>query len=350
MGRVHRHLLDTGGGVAQIDEAVGRRAPLLNRVDRADIVRRVEARLTGLGSIQPLLHEPDVSEVMINGPGPVRIERRGRIEPSGIHIDRAELDLLVERIIAPIGRLLDPRRPWVDGRLSDGSRVNIIAPPVAIDGPIVTIRRFVLQQQTLDAFGGPEIVARLRALVDDACNVIVSGGTGAGKTTLLNALAAHLAPELRVITVEDAAELCLSHDHVVRLEARPAGSEGVGQVEIRDLVRNALRMRPDRLVIGEVRGPEALDLVQALNTGHAGCLATLHANSPVDALRRLATLALSAGSGLPLEALRMQICSAVDVVVQVARTGGAQRKVVDIAEVVGPDEVRSLLDSPTQGP
>jgi len=279
---------------------------------------------------------------MINGPGPVWIERHGRITRHGLVLERHEIELLIERIVAPIGRRVDRRSPLVDGRLADGSRVNVVVPPIALDGPYVTIRRFVLAVQELEAFASPEDCALLRDRVARGANIIVSGGTGAGKTTLLNAAAAAIDPSQRIVTVEDAAELQLSHPHVVRLEARSASAEGVGELSIRDLVRNALRMRPDRLVVGEVRGGEALDLIQALNTGHRGCLSTVHANGPVDVLRRLETLALLGGDGLPLEAIRSQIAAALDTIVHVERRADGQRQVVEIAEVVGPGAVQPV--------
>lgn len=339
---VHGDLLDHGGGAAEVSPAISRHAPLLGAQERESLHRQVVARLAGLGAIEPLLVDRDISEVMINGPGVVWLERNGRIEPSGVTLDDTELELLVERIVAPIGRIIDPRRPWVDGRLADGSRVNIVAAPVAIDGPYVTIRRFVLRAENVADFGPPKLAALLTELVTQRRSIIVSGGTGAGKTSLLNALAAHVDSEARVITIEDAAELRLRHPHVVRMEARAAGIEGVGAVEIRDLLRNALRMRPDRIVLGEVRGPEALDLVQALNTGHSGCLSTIHANSPTDALRRLASLVMLGGTGLPHDAIRAQIGSAVDIVVQVERTGSQAREVAAVVEVVDGDTVRPL--------
>lgn len=339
---VHGDLLDTGGGAAEIVGTIARHAPLLGARERESLHRQVAARLAGLGPIEPLLADREISEIMINGPGRVWYERQGRIESSAVVLGEAELELLVERIVAPIGRIVDPRRPWVDGRLADGSRVNIVAAPVAVDGPYVTIRRFVLRAEDVVDFGPPSVASMLVELVTQRRSIIVSGGTGTGKTSLLNALAAHVATEARVITIEDAAELRLRHPHVVRLEARSDGVEGVGAVEIRDLLRNALRMRPDRIVLGEVRGPEALDLVQALNTGHSGCLSTIHANSPTDALRRLASLVMSAGTGLPHDVVRTQIGSAVDVVVQVERTPSGAREIAAVVDVVDGETVRPL--------
>ncbi len=339
---VHRQLVDAGGGLADIARLVAGRAPLLTSTEREHVGRQVAARFAGLGPIEHLFEDADVSEIMINGPGPVWVERHGVIEPAGIDLDRAAVELLVERIVAPIGRQVDPLRPWVDGRLGDGSRVNIVGRPVALDGPYVTIRRFTLQRPGLDAFGSPTVVATLAALVARGATIVVSGGTGSGKTSLLNAMAGRLPSRCRVVTVEDAAELDLPLPHVVRLECRPPGTEGVGRVDVRDLVRTALRMRPDRLILGEVRGPEAFDLMQALNTGHRGGMSTVHANSPVDALRRLATLVSAAGTTVPSAVIADQLAAAIDVVVQVARTDGVARQVVDIARVVGPAEVDSV--------
>ena len=334
--RIHRRVVEGGGDVGQVDRLVVEQAPLLSVAERAEVARLVTARVVGLGAIDHLLGDPAVSEVMINGPGPVWVEREGAIERAGVSVDGFELDLLIERIVAPIGLRLDPLRPWVDGRLADGSRVSIVGRPVALDGPYLTIRRFAADQPTLADFGSPELVATLTRLVADRSTIVVSGGTGAGKTSLLNALGACLPKATRVITVEDAAELALRLPHVVRLECRPPGLEGDGAVDVRDLVRTALRMRPDRLIVGEVRGAEAFDLMQALNTGHRGSLTTVHANSPTDALRRLAMLVLSADTGVPATVVDEQLAAAIDVVVQVARGAGPRRVVVDLADVVGP--------------
>jgi pilus assembly protein CpaF len=342
VARVHRQLVDDGGGLADIGRMIAERAPLLTATEREHVGDQVAARFGGLGPIDHLFDDPAVSEIMINGPGPVWVERRGVIEPADVTVNRDELELLVERMVAPIGRQIDPLRPWVDGRLTDGSRVNIVGRPVALDGPYVTIRRFTLERPALDAFGPPGVVRALGDLIEAGATIVVSGGTGSGKTSLLNALAGRLPPESRVLTVEDAAELDLPLPHVVRLECRPPGSEGVGRVDVRDLVRTALRMRPDRLILGEVRGPEAFDLMQAFNTGHRGGMSTVHANSPVDALRRLATLVLSAGTMVPASVVGEQLAAAIDVIVQVARTAGVAREVVDIARVVGPTEVVAM--------
>jgi pilus assembly protein CpaF len=345
---VHRRVVDTMEQLpmpaADIAAIVRALAPLTPTDVVDDVVERVAARVHGLGPLEPLLADPSVSEVMINGPGPVWIERGGSVSPSTVSLDRTAVDLVIERIVAPLGRRVDQLTPCVDGRLPDGSRVHVAVPPVAVDGPYVTIRRFVLPEVALELFAVPPVVALLEKLVDRGANMIVSGGTGAGKTTLLNALTGRVSPQHRVITIEDAAELQLDHPHVVRLEARPESREGGGAVTIRDLVRNALRMRPDRMVVGEVRGPEALDLLHALNTGHAGCLSTLHANGPVDALRRLAALAAAADERLGVAAVRDHVASAIDAVVHVERGDGGVRRVAVVAEVDTHDTVRLLAD------
>lgn len=345
---VHARVLDAAkdGPLDSVDVAGIVRAiePLASARLADDVVARVSARVDGLGPVEPLLNDPAVSEVMVNGPGPVWIEIDGVSSVSDVVLDRAEVDLLIERVVAPLGRRVDQSSPFVDGRLPDGSRVHVAVPPVAVDGPYVTIRRFVVPDAALDMFTGPQCAALLDDLIRRGANVVVSGGTGAGKTTLLNALAARVSGDHRVITIEDAAELQLDHPHVVRLEARPESREGAGAVTIRDLVRNALRMRPDRLVVGEVRGPEALDLLHALNTGHAGCLSTVHANGPVDALRRLATLATAADERLPVEAVREHVTAAIDAVVHLERRADGARRVAAVTEVAAHDEVRLLAD------
>ena len=345
---VHRRVIDTmtEGLTPAVDIAgiVRALAPLTPTDVVDEVVARVAARVHGLGPLEPLLADASVSEVMINGPGPVWIERDGTVIRSGVSLDRAAVDLVIERIVSPLGRRVDQLTPCVDGRLPDGSRVHVAVPPVAVDGPYVTIRRFVVPDVALEMFAGPPVVALLEELVDRGANLVVSGGTGAGKTTLLNALAGRVSQQQRVITIEDAAELQLEHPHVVRLEARPESREGGGAVTIRDLVRNALRMRPDRIVVGEVRGPEALDLLHALNTGHAGCLSTVHANGPVDALRRLAALATSAGERLGVEAVRDHVTAAIDAVVHLGRSRDGTRRLAAVAEVSGHDRVRLLAD------
>ena len=345
---VHRRVIDamTEVPMPSVDIAgiVRALAPLAPADVVDDVVARVAARVHGLGPLEPLLADASVSEVMINGPGPVWIERGGTVSRSGVSLDRGAVDLVIERIVAPLGRRVDQLTPCVDGRLPDGSRVHVAVPPVAVDGPYVTIRRFVVPDVALEMFAGPPVVALLEELVDRGANLVVSGGTGAGKTTLLNALAGRVSHRQRVVTIEDAAELQLEHPHVVRLEARPESREGGGAVTIRDLVRNALRMRPDRMVVGEVRGPEALDLLHALNTGHAGCLSTVHANGPVDALRRLAALATAADERLGVEAVRDHVTAAIDAVVHLGRSPDGTRRLAAVAEVTGHDRVRLLAD------
>lgn len=318
--------------VDALDRLVREVAPLLGPSAAAAVVARVRDRATGLGPLEPLLADRGITEVMVNGPGPVWIERRGGLERSGVEVDARAVDHLVARVLAPVGARADRASPLADARLPDGSRVHVVVPPLAVDGPCITIRRFGTQAVPLDAYAGPATLELLAAAVADRRQIIVSGGAGAGKTTLLNALAGRIPRHERVVTVEDAAELRLPGDHVVRLEARPAGVEGTGAVTIRDLVRAALRMRPDRIVVGEVRGPEALDMLQAMTTGHDGSLSTCHANGPDDALRRLETMVLM-GADLPLRAVREQIASAVDLVVAVARRADGSRGVVEVAEV-----------------
>jgi pilus assembly protein CpaF len=330
---------------------VDEEAALLDPLTRAAISTRIVRDTVGLGPLEDLLADPAVDEVMVNGPDEVYVERAGRIEAVDARFpDEEELRNAIERILAPLGRRIDELSPMVDARLADGSRVNVIIPPLAVDGPALSIRRFGAARP-----GPRELVERgslsaaqcelLEQAVADRRSILVSGGTGAGKTTLLNALSGFINSDERIVTIEDAAELRLQQRHVVRLESRPASVEGKGEVTVRDLLRNALRMRPDRIVIGEVRGPEALDLLTALNTGHEGALSTLHANSAADALSRLETLALMAGVGLPHEAIAEQVQRGVDLVVHVERCPDGSRRVAEIAEVVraaGVTAVRSL--------
>lgn len=305
------------------------RAPLLSDDDVGRLTRRVQARMVGLGAIDGILSDETVTDVMVNGPGPVWVERRGVPAVTDVSLDAEAVAHLVERVVTPLGLRADRRSPLVDARLPDGSRVHIAMPPLAVDGPYVTVRRFAARTLPVSDFATAEVAGLLVSAVRHRRNIVVSGGTGAGKTTLLNALAQHLGAGERVVTIEDAAELRLPGDHVVRLEARRATADGLDEVTIRDLVRNALRMRPDRLVIGEVRSGEALDLIQAMNTGHDGTMSTCHANGPAEALRRLETMALTAGVELPLAALRDQMALAFDVIVQVARRG-PERRVTDV--------------------
>jgi len=317
----------------RVESLVRRRAPLLRPVDHEAVVRAVLARTTGLGPLQPLLLDPSVQEVLVNAGRDVWVERSGRLERVG-SLHPGEAERLLERILAPLGLRADRTSPLVDARLPDGSRVHAVVAPVAVDGTCLAIRRFATRPLPLSSFADPPVARLLEWMVAAGWNVLVSGATSSGKTTLVNALAAHLPPGLRVVTIEDAAELRLPGDHVVRLEARPPTADGVGGVSTRQLVRAALRLRPDRLLVGEVRGPEALDLLTALNTGHDGSLSTCHANSAEDALHRVEALALQAGGTLPLEAMRLQVQSALDGVVHVARLPGGGRRVVEVAEVV----------------
>jgi pilus assembly protein CpaF len=285
------------------------------------------------GPLAPFLRDAAVTEIMVNGPGAVWIERLGALERTSVELDALAIGYLIERIVGPLGLRVDRASPVVDARLADGSRVHVVVPPLAIDGPCITIRRFGSRPFALGDFCGADVADLLAAAVIDRRNIVVCGGTGSGKTSLLNALAAHIPPGQRVVTVEDAAELRLVQEHVVRLEGRPGNAEGVGSFGIRELLRNALRMRPDRIVVGECRAGEALDMLQAMNTGHDGSLSTCHANGPADALLRLETMALLAGVGLPLAAVRAQLRSAIDLVVHVTRAGDGERRIVAVAEV-----------------
>ena len=330
----------TAGLDAEVGALVEREAGALPEDEREALCQRVLLLATGLGPLEPLLSDPAVDEVMVNGPQAVYVERRGRLERSGVRFEsEAELLHAIERILAPLGRRVDEASPLCDARLADGSRVNVVIPPLSLSGPCLTVRRFRRDGFSLRELvaGGtlPADVAELLALcVAARASVLVSGGTGSGKTTTLNALSGAIPGEERIVTIEDAAELRLRQRHVVRLEARPANLERRGEVTIRQLVVNALRMRPDRIIVGEVRGAEALDMLQALNTGHDGSLTTVHANSPADALRRIETLALMAGVGLPHAAVRDQVASALDVVVHQARLPDGSRVVESVTEVL----------------
>ena len=337
--RVHHRLLrgEPADGLGLLTpEAVGRaaraEAPLLGTAQLDRVVAEVLARANGLGPLEPLLADPAVTEVMVTG-GRVWVERAGALERVDLELEPAAVDHLIERVVGPLGLRVDRSSPMVDARLPDGSRVNAVVPPLALDGPCLTIRRFAAGFVPLAAFCHDRVAALLAWAVRARMNVLVSGGTSSGKTTLLNALAAEIPAGERIVTVEDAAELRLPQDHVVRLEARPGNADGAGGVPVRELVRNALRMRPDRIVVGEVRDAAALDMLQAMNTGHEGSLSTCHANGPADALRRLETMVLMGGVGLPLDAVRDQIRSSLDLVVQVARRPGGTRRVVEVAEV-----------------
>ena len=335
-GRPAEHDLE-----AAVADLVDDLAAPLSATRREQVRDYILRETVGLGPLEELLGDSQVEEVMVNGPGDVYVERGGRIERTDVTFgsERALRDA-IERILAPLGRRVDELSPMADARLADGSRVNVIIPPLAVDGPALSIRRFTAARPDPDELvESGTLTAEVRELLEGAVagrrSILISGGTGSGKTTLLNALSSYIDPVERVVTIEDAAELRLRQPHVVRLESRPASVEGRGEVTIRDLLRNALRMRPDRIVIGEVRGAEALDLLTALNTGHDGALSTVHANSPEDALRRIETLALMAGIGLPHEAIRAQLRRGIELVVHLAREATGARRVVAVGEVTG---------------
>ncbi len=314
---------------------------VLSRVERERLFEQIVAEILGLGPIEPLLADETITEIMINGPKKVFVERRGKIERVNITFESDEHVMrIIERIVAPLGRRIDESSPLVDARLKDGSRVNAVIPPIALNGPTLTIRKFFKKPLTIEdliRFGSvtEESVEFMRACVVAGLNVIVSGGTGTGKTTFLNILSGFIPEDERIITIENAAELQLRQEHVVTLESRPPNIEGKGEITIRDLVINALRMRPDRIVVGECRGGEALDMLQAMNTGHDGSMTTLHANNTRDALSRLETMCLMAGMELPHRAIREQIASAIDVIVQLERLRDGSRRVTYITEVQG---------------
>jgi Flp pilus assembly CpaF family ATPase len=313
----------------------------VDRHERERMVKEVLDEALGLGPLEDLLADDTVTEIMVNGRDQIFVEIQGRIVPAQAEFtDDAQLLAVIERIVQPIGRRIDEKSPMVDARLPDGSRVNAIIPPLALDGPSLTIRKFArepFEVADLVRFGTltAEMADLMRACVQARMNVVISGGTGSGKTTLLNVLSSFIPHDERIVTIEDSAELQLRQPHVVRLESRPANIEGEGQITIRDLVRNALRMRPDRIVVGECRGAETLDMLQAMNTGHDGSLTTLHANTPRDSIRRLETLVQFSGLELPAQAIREQVASAVHLIVQVARLSDGTRRIVQISEVTG---------------
>jgi pilus assembly protein CpaF len=318
--------------------------PLLNRMERERLIDEVLDETFGFGPLEMLLKDPTISDILVNGPYKVYVERRGKLEKADIKFrDNDHLLQIIDRIVSKVGRRVDETSPMVDARLPDGSRVNAIIPPLALDGPTMSIRRFGTNPLKLEdllnykAFTA-EMAMMMEAAIKARLNIIISGGTGAGKTTLLNTLSSFIPPEERVVTIEDAAELQLQQEHVVRLETRPPNIEGKGEVTTRDLVRNSLRMRPDRIIIGECRGAEALDMLQAMNTGHEGSLTTLHANSPRDAQSRLETMIMMAGFELPIKAMRQQISSAIDLIIQANRLTGGPRKITSITEVMNMEQ------------
>ncbi|MDJ0954934.1 MAG: CpaF family protein [Acidimicrobiia bacterium] len=313
----------------------------LARADRVALLQEIADDVLGYGPIDPYLSDPDITEVMVNGPHQVWVERAGRLSLSDTRfVDATHLERIIEKIVGQVGRRIDESTPMVDARLPDGSRVNAVIHPLAIGGPFLTIRKFSADPFTADQLVGmgaftEQVAGFMRRCVYGRLNIIVSGGTGSGKTTLLNVLSSFIPDTDRIITVEDAAELRLNQMHVLSLEGRPANIEGQGQVTIRDLVRNTLRMRPDRIVVGEVRGGEALDMLQAMNTGHDGSLTTVHSNTPRDTLSRIETMVLMAGMELPVRAIREQVSSAVDLVVHLNRLRDGSRRVTQVTEVVG---------------
>ncbi len=313
----------------------------LNAGDRKKIILDIQNEVMGLGPLEPLLNDPTVSDILVNGPKQVYVERRGRLELTDIVFsDTEHLMKIIDKIVSRIGRRVDESSPMVDARLQDGSRVNAIIPPLSLDGPILSIRRFAVIPFTLDDLVRsktvtPELAQLLVGMVKAKLNILISGGTGTGKTTTLNVMSGAIPHNERIVTIEDAAELRLQQPHVVRLETRPANLEGRGEINQRALVRNSLRMRPDRIIVGEVRGVEVLDMLQAMNTGHEGSMATVHANTPRDALTRLENMTGMGGMNIPSKIMRQQISSAISVVIQIARLTDGRRKVVSVQEVVG---------------
>jgi pilus assembly protein CpaF len=314
---------------------------LLTLDERDRFVREIQDEVYGLGPLEPLLADPTISDILVNGSDQIYVERRGRLERTSARFkDDVHLMRIIEKIVSAVGRRVDETTPMVDARLADGSRVNAIIPPLALDGPMMSIRRFgtdPLGADDLVAIGAltPEIVQLLTGIVKARLNVLISGGTGAGKTTLLNVVSSFIPDHERIVTIEDSAELLLRQDHVVRLETRPANIEGRGQIAQRDLVINSLRMRPDRIIVGEVRGGECLDMLQAMNTGHDGSLTTIHANTPRDALMRAETMVAMSGLDIPPRAVRNQIASAIDVVIQLERLSDGKRRLTSLQEITG---------------
>ncbi len=337
--------LEEAAARVQIREITGRllleeSAPL-SLAQRQFVIRRIEDEVMGHGPLEPLLADPTISDILVNGSQQVYIERRGKLELTEVRFnDDAHLMNIIDRIVSAVGRRVDESAPMVDARLKDGSRVNVIIPPLALDGPMLSIRRFAIElfkSEDLIRLGtiNEQLALVLKGIVHGRLNVVISGGTGAGKTTLLNILSGFVPTSERVVTIEDSAELQLQQPHVVRLETRPPNIEGKGAVTQRDLVRNALRMRPERIIVGEVRGAESLDMLQAMNTGHDGSLTTIHANSPRDALSRIETMISMTGMTFPMRALRAQMASAINVVIQIARDEDGRRRVISLQEING---------------
>lgn len=355
--RLHRYIIDeidedgmnllegARPAVAQyvsekVCEYASRRQLAISRYELDRLAEEVVDELTGFGPLEILLRDPGISEILVNGPDRVFIEHEGRLYQSDLRfIDDHHVQRVIQRILAPLGRRLDESSPMVDARLPDGSRVNAIIPPVALDGPCLSIRKFskeLLKSADLLAYQSVDeaMLAFLRQAVASRCNILISGGTGTGKTTLLNVMSSFIDERERIVTIEDTAELQLGHDHVVRLETRPPNAEGFGEVTARDLIRNALRMRPDRIILGEIRGVEVLDVLQAMNTGHDGSMSTVHANSAMDSLLRLEMLVGLTGQRVPEQTLRQMLCSALDIVVQITRLSNGRRCISEILEVL----------------
>ena len=347
--RFRDELADDGTPRELLASLVADEIPLLDGVSADEFVGRLHAEMVGLGRLEVLWNSADVTDILINGPGEVWVERAGQLEPSGLTLDLASIMSVIERVLGPLGLRADRSMPIADGRLADGSRLSVVLPPLAIDGPFVSIRRFAARTIPLDELAGPAVARVLREAIAERANIVVFGGTGSGKTTLLNALCALLDPTERIVTVEDAAELRLPLPHVVRLEARPANGEGVGRVSVRDLIRAALRLRPDRIIVGEVRGPEAFDMVWAMSTGHDGSLSTCHASSAAEALARLETFTAMADASLPFSVASRQVRAAVDVLVGIQRRPDGARKVVSVHRVVQRDDTDDGL-TPVWGP
>lgn len=324
-----------------VESFLNEEGTIITKLERQKLTSEIIDESIGFGPINPLIHDPSVSEIMVNGPNLVYVEKKGRLTLSDVSFkDDQHVMRVIEKIVAPLGRRIDESSPMVDARLPNGSRVNVIIPPLSLNGPTITIRKFSEKPYTvkdLINFGtmSPNVAMLVKACVEARLNIVVSGGTGSGKTTTLNVISSFIPEDERIVTIEDAAELQLSQEHVIRLETRPPNIEGKGAVTIRDLVRNSLRMRPDRIVVGEVRSGEALDMLQAMNTGHDGSLTTGHANTPRDMLARLETMVLMAGMDLPVKAIREQIASAVDIIVQQSRLKDGSRRITHITEVLG---------------